>query len=86
MNVEIPEHDDIRFMCTDSEKNIAKLEWLYEYRRPRDPGASQKLETLLQAMKDMHATLEQMYRDATGKKFESKIEDYRKKLRLKLAN
>lgn len=86
MNVEMTGYDDIRFMCTDSEKQIAKLEWLFEYRRPEDPAASQELKRLLQAMKDMHAALTEMYERATGERFESKMDDYRTTLRKKLSN
>lgn len=86
MNVKKAGRDDIAFMCTDSEKQIAKLEWLYEYRRPEDPKASQELKNLIQAMKDMHVTLAEMYEKATGRRFESKMEDYRTTLKKKLSN
>jgi hypothetical protein len=86
VNVKNAAHGDILFMCTDSEKQIAKLEWLFEYRRPENRKASQGLKSLIQSMKDMQATLEQLYENATGKKFESKIDEYRTTLRKKLAN
>ncbi len=80
------DHDDIVFMCTDSEKQIAKLEWFYQYRKPEDPIASQELKNLLQRMKDMHQTLEQIYETAIGKRFESKMDEYRKTLKKTLSN
>lgn len=86
MTLKNTDHDDIVLMCTDSEKQIAKLEWFYQYRRPEDPNASHELKNLLQRMKDMHATLEQIYQEATGKRFESKMDDYRTTLRKKLSN
>jgi hypothetical protein len=70
----------------DSEKQIAKLEWLYEYRRPEGLIASQELKSLIEAMKDMHATLEQLYENTAGKRFESRINEYRTTLRTKLSN
>lgn len=86
MNVEMTGYDNIRFMCTDSEKQIAKLEWLYKYRRPEDHAARHELKRLLQAMKNMHAALTEMYEKATGKRFESNMDDYRTTLRKKLSN
>jgi ferredoxin-NADP reductase len=86
MSVKKSEHEDIVFMCTDSEKQIAKLEWFYAYRRPEDAIASQELKNLLQRMKDMHTSLAEMYEKVTGRRFESKIDDYRATLRKKLSN
>lgn len=86
MKLKNTDHDDIVFMCTDSEKQIAKLEWFYQYRKPEDPTASQELKNLLQRMKDMHATLEQLYEKTAGRRFQSKIDEYRTTLRKKLAN
>lgn len=86
MKVKNTEHEDIVFMGNDSERQIAKLEWFYEYRRPKDPIASQELKSLIQAMKDMHATLEHLYEKAAGKRFESKMDDYRATLRKRLSN
>jgi len=86
MNVKYAVHGDLLFMCTDSEKQIAKLEWMYQYRRPEDLVASQELKSLIQAMKDMQASLEQLYENTTGKRFESKMDEYRARLRKKLSN
>lgn len=68
MTLKSTDHEEIVFMCTDSEKQIARLEWFYQDRRPEDPNASQELNNLLQRMKDLHATLEQLYEEATGKR------------------
>jgi hypothetical protein len=61
MSLKYTDHEETLFMCTDSEKQIAKLEWFNQYGKPEDPTASQQLKNLLQTMKDMHATLEQLY-------------------------
>lgn len=86
MKLKNTDHDDIVFMCTDSEKQIAKLEWFYQHRKPEDPTASQELNNLLQRMKDMHRTLERIYETAIGKRFESKMDEYRTTLKKRLSN
>jgi Tfp pilus assembly ATPase PilU len=86
MNVKNAVHGDLLLMCTDSEKQIAKLELLYEYRIPQDLIARQELKSLIEVMKDMQGSLEQLYENAIGKRFESKMVEYRTTLMKRLVN
>ncbi len=77
---------DLLHMCTDSERQIAKLEWLCQHGAPADSQEREAMEELIQTIKDLHTSLKQAYEAASGKRFQSKMIAYRKRLRQKLSN
>ncbi len=77
---------DLLRMCTDSERQIAKLEWLCQHRAPADSQEGDAMEELIQAIKNLHTSLKQAYETASGKKFQSKMIAYQKRLKQKLSN
>jgi hypothetical protein len=65
-------------MCTDSEKQIAKLEWLSGHATPRRPLSPEEIKGVkdaIQAMEDVHESLKAAYEKASGKNFQSKMKE-----------